>query len=59
MLISLTKILLFILIVVLIASGIAYLLDSKDIILGDVQATIKDTEYILTPVQVALFVSVV
>ena len=55
MLISLTKILLFIVIVVLIASGLAYLLDAKDIILGDVQATIAGTEYILTPVQVALF----
>ena len=54
MLISLTKILLFILIVVLIASGLGYLLDAKDIILGDVQATIAGTEYILTPVQVAL-----
>ena len=52
MLISLTKILLFILIVVLIASGLAYLLDAKDIILGDVQATIAETEYILTPIQV-------
>ena len=45
MFISLTKILLFILIVVLIASGLAYLLDAKDIILGDVQATIAETEY--------------
>ena len=45
----------FIVIVVLIASGLAYLLDAKDIILGDVQATIAGTEYILTPVQVALF----
>ena len=55
MLISLTKILLFIVIVVLIASGLAYLLDAKDIILGDVQATIAGAEYILTPIQVALF----
>ena len=34
MLLSLTKILLFILIVVFIAAGLAYLLDSKDVILG-------------------------
>ena len=38
----------------LIASGLAYQLDAKDIILGDVQATIAETEYILTPIQVAL-----
>ena len=56
MLISLTKILLFILIVVLIASGLAYLLDAKDIVLGDVRATIAETEYILTPIQVALLI---
>jgi HemY protein len=55
MLLSLTKILLFILIVVFIAAGLAYLLDSKDVILGNVQATISGTEYTLTPVQVVLF----
>ena len=54
MFISLTKVLLFILIIVLIASGLAYLLDAKDIILSDVQATIAGTEYILSPAQVAL-----
>ena len=55
MLLSLTKILLFILIVVFIAAGLAYLLDSKDVIFGNVQATISGTEYTLTPVQVVLF----
>ena len=55
MLISLTKILLFIVIVVLISSGLAYLLDAKDIFLGEIKATIAGTEYIVTPIQVALF----
>jgi HemY protein len=55
MLFSLTKILLFLLIVVIVAVGLAYLLDSKDILLGNVQATISGTEYTLTPIQVVLF----
>ena len=55
MLFSLAKILLFFLIVMLVAIGIAYLLDSKDILLGNVQTTISGTEYTLTPIQVLLF----
>ena len=55
MLFALTKILLFMLIVVFIATGLAYLLDSKDILIGNVQATISGTEYTLTPIQVVLF----
>ena len=55
MLYSLAKILLLILIVVLLASGLAYLLDAKDIFLGEVQATISGTEYTLSPLQAVLF----
>ncbi len=56
MLISLTKLLLFFLIVVLIASGFTYLLDSSNIILGEVQVTFADVEYILNPVQAVFFI---
>ena len=55
MLYSLAKILLLIFIVVLLASGLAYLLDAKDIFLGEVQATISGTEYTLSPLQAVLF----
>ena len=58
MLFSLTKVLLFILIVVLIATGLSYILDSEDILIGNVQATISSTEYTLTPIQVVLFLVV-
>ena len=51
MLISLTKILLFFIIAILIASGTTYLLDSQSIILGEVQVILAGSEYILNPFQ--------
>ncbi len=58
MLFSLIKILLFLLIVMLIAVGLAYLLDSNDIFLSNLQTTISGTEYTLTPIQIVLFLAV-
>ena len=58
MLFSLIKILLFLLIVMLIAVGLAYLLDSNDIFLSNLQTTISGTEYTLTPIQIVLLLAV-
>ena len=47
MLISLTKILLFLVIVAALALGVAYLIDGQNLILGNVQAIVAGTEYTL------------
>ena len=54
MLISLTKILLFLVIVAALALGVAYLIDGQNLILGNVQAIVAGTEYTLTPLQAVL-----
>ena len=55
MLISLTKILLFILVIVLIATVLTNLMDSKSIVSGEIQTIIAGTEFILTPLHIILF----
>ena len=42
--------------ITLITSGIAYLLDSQDIVIGDVQVIFAGSEYILNPVQTIFLV---
>ena len=55
MLLSLTKILVFLVLIAALAMGITYLLDAENIILGNVQATIAGYEYTISPLQSVIF----
>ena len=55
MLLSLTKILVFLVLIAALAMGITYLLDTENIILGNVQATIAGYEYTISPLQSVIF----
>ena len=56
MLLSLLKILVFLVLVAALAMGITYLLDAENIILGDVQTTIAGTEYTISPLQTVILI---
>ena len=55
MLLSLTKILVFLVLIAALAMGITYLLDAENIIFGNVQATIAGYEYTISPLQSVIF----
>ena len=59
MLISLFKIVFFIVIITVIALGVTYLMDNDKTILGEVFINIGTTEFILTPIQTVIFLGLI
>ena len=59
MLLSLFKIVFFIVIIAIIALGITYLLDNEQTFLGEVFINIGTTEFILSPIQTVIFLCLV
>ena len=59
MLLSLFKIVFFIVIIAIIALGITYLLDNEQTVLGEVFINIGTTEFILSPIQTVIFLCLV
>ena len=59
MLISLFKIVFFIVIITVIALGVTYLMDNEKTILGEVFVNIGTTEFILSPIQTVIFLGLI
>ena len=59
MLISLFKIVFFIVIITVIALGVTYLMDNDKTILGEVFVNIGTTEFILSPIQTVIFLGLI
>ena len=59
MLISLFKIVFFIVIITVIALGVTYLMDNEKTILGEVFVNIGTTEFILSPIQAVIFLGLI